>query len=204
MVPGAIDKQDCLPHCGATIAKPAPLIIAFRVLAVLGALVWYTEENPPETGEPKPEIVSVEEDDIVRVTISRPRKDTITLQRGEDGEWRFGEPYTFPVGESPVNTMISNLASMNADRLVDEHVRNWAPYGLNGAGELEVSAVVKQEQPGEDEEGEKEAEAITAKVAAEFRKKHPELFARTVRTRFEFGGFSTAWPDLPPLASPEG
>ena len=48
--------------------------------------------------------------------------------------------------------MISNLASMNADRLVDEQVRNWAPYGLDGAGTLEVSAVVKQEQPGEDEE----------------------------------------------------
>ena len=159
---GAIDKQDCLSHFGATIVKPAPLIIAFGILAVLGALVWYTEENPPETGEPKPEIISVDEDDIVRVTISRPRKDTITLQRGEDGEWQFGEPYTFPVGESPVNTMISNLASMNADRLVDEHVRNWAPYGLNGAGELEVSAVVKQEQPGDDKEGEKEAEEEAA------------------------------------------
>ena len=154
----AMDRQECLSHFGATIVKPAPLIIAFGILAVLVALVWYTEENPPETGEQKPEIISVEEDDIVRVTISRPRKDTITLQRGEDGEWHFGEPYTFPVGESPVNTMISNLASMNADRLVDEQVRNWAPYGLDGAGELEVSAVVKQEQPGDDKEGEKEAE----------------------------------------------
>ena len=103
-------------------------------------------------------IISVEEDDIVRVTISRPRKDAITLERGEDGEWRFGEPYTFPVGESPVNTMISNLASMKADRLVDEQVRNWGPYGLDGAGALEVSAVVKQEQPGEDEEGKKKGE----------------------------------------------
>ncbi len=138
--------------------KPAPLVIAFVVLAVLVALVWYTEENPPETGEQKPEIISVEEDDIVRVTISRPRKDAITLERGEDGEWRFGEPYTFPVGESPVNTMISNLASMNADRLVDQQVRNWAPYGLDGAGALEVTAVVKQEQPGDGEEDEKEAE----------------------------------------------
>ncbi len=138
--------------------KPAPLIIAFVVLAVLGALVWYTEKNPPETGEQKPEIISVEEDDIVRVTISRPRKDAITLERGEDGEWRFGEPYTFPVGESPVNTMISNLASMKADRLIDEQVRNWAPYGIDGAGALEVTAVVKQEQPGDGEEDEKEAE----------------------------------------------
>ena len=137
--------------------KLVKLLIAVGIFAVLGALVWYTEENPPETGEQKPEIISVEADDIVRVTISRPRKDAITLERGEDGEWQFGEPYTFPVGESPVNTMISNLASMNADRLVDEQVRNWAPYGLDGAGTLEVSAVVKQEQPGEDEEGEKEA-----------------------------------------------
>ena len=138
--------------------KLVKLLIAVGILAVLGTLVWYTEKNPPETGEPKPEIVSVEEDDIVRVTISRPDKDPITLQRGEDGEWQFGEPYTFPVGESPVNTMISNLASMNADRLVDEQVRNWAPYGLNGTGTLEVSAVVKPERVGEDEEGEKEGE----------------------------------------------
>ena len=42
--------------------KLAPLIIAFGILAVLGALVWYTEENPPETGEQKPEIISVDED----------------------------------------------------------------------------------------------------------------------------------------------
>ena len=112
--------------------KPVKLLIAVGILAILGGLVWYTEKNPPETGEQKPEIISVDEDDIVRVTISRPRKDAITLQRGEDGEWQFGEPYTFPVGESPVNTMISNLASMNADRLVDEQVRNWAPYGLDG------------------------------------------------------------------------
>ena len=138
--------------------KPVPLLIAVGILAILGGLVWYTEENPPETGEEKPEIVSFEEDDIVEVTISRPDKEPITLRRGEDDEWRFGGVYTFPADESTVKTMVSNLASMNADRVVEEQVRNWGRYGLDGAGTLEVSAEVKQEQAGEDEEGEKEAE----------------------------------------------
>ena len=138
--------------------KPVPLLIAVGILAILGGLVWYTEENPPETGEEKPEIVSLEEDDIVEVTISRPDKDPITLRRDEDDEWQFGEVYTFPADESTVKMMVSNLASMNADRVVEEQVRNWGRYGLDGEGTLEVRAEVEQEQAGEDEEGEKETE----------------------------------------------
>lgn len=136
--------------------KSASLLIAVGVLLVLGFLVWYAEENPPETGEEKPKIISVEENDIVEVTISRPNTDSITLQRGRNNEWQFDFRHTFPPEDSTIKAMVSSLAKMNADRVVEEQVQNWTPYGLDGSGTLEVNAVASEEQLGLEKESAEE------------------------------------------------
>ncbi len=128
--------------------KPMPLMIALGVLVILGGLVYYTEENPPSSGDEKTPIVDVEQDSIQKVIVTRPDKDPIELQRGEDDEWTFGEPLTIPADQSSVNSMVSSLASMDSDRVVEENVVNWEPYGLTGQGTAQVEAVVEE---GEDE-----------------------------------------------------
>ena len=129
-----------------------PLMIALGVLVILGGLVYYTEENPPSSGDEKTPIVDVEEDSIQKVIVTRPDKDPIELRRGEDDEWTFGEPLTIPVDEFSVNSMVSSLASMNSDRVVEENVVNWEPYGLSGQGTLQVEAEVEAVvEEGEDE-----------------------------------------------------
>ncbi len=124
--------------------KPMPLLIAVGVLAILGGLVYYTEENPPSSGDDKTPIVDVEEDSIQKVIVTRPDKDPIVLERGEDDKWNFGAPLTAPADQFSINSMVSSLASMNSDRVVEENVINWAPYGLTGQGTAQVEAVVEE------------------------------------------------------------
>ena len=125
-----------------------PLLIAMGVLAILGGLVYYTEENPPASGDEKTPIVDVEEDSIQKVIVTRPDKDPIELQRGEDDKWAFSEPLTIPADQFSVNSIVTSLASMDSDRVVEENVVNWEPYGLTGQGTAQVEAVVEE---GEDD-----------------------------------------------------
>ena len=91
--------------------NPKSLLIAVGILAVLGGAVYYTKENPP-TGEENPKIVSVEKDQVQELTISRPGKDAITLQRGEGDKWKFGPPVTIPADSSSIGFMADSAASL--------------------------------------------------------------------------------------------
>ena len=111
--------------------KANPLVIAVPVLAVLGGLVYYTNENPPVEDDDTVSIIDVEEDDVRQAKVVKPDGETITVVRGEDDEWGFGPPLTIPADDSAIGLMITNLASMDADRLVEEQITDWAPFGLS-------------------------------------------------------------------------
>ena len=122
--------------------KPLPLLIALAVLAILGGLVFYTEENPPASDDAKTPIVEVKQDSIQKLTVTRPQKDPIVLERGEDNKWNFGGSLTVPADQSAVKSLISSMASMKSDRVVEENIINWAPFGLTGQGTVQVDAEV--------------------------------------------------------------
>ena len=125
--------------------KPVTLLIALGVLVSLGGFVYYTEENPPASDDDKTPIVDVEEDSIQKITVTQADKDPIVVERGESDEWNFGGSLTMPVDQSSVNSIASSLSSMDSDRVVEENVVNWAPYGLTGGGTVQVEAEVKAE-----------------------------------------------------------
>jgi hypothetical protein len=111
--------------------NPKTLIIAVGILAILGGAVYYTKENPPPSGEEKPKLVSAEKDQVQELTITRPGKDPITVQRGEDNKWTFAPPLTIPADSSSVGFMADSAATLEADRVVEENVTDWKPYGLD-------------------------------------------------------------------------
>ncbi len=128
--------------------KANPLLVAVVVLAVLGGAVWYTRENPPPTDDDAPTIVKVEEDSIEEVTVTRAGHDTVTVVRGDDDAWDFGEGIDIPGDSSSIGFMITSLASLNADRIVSENVLDWSPYELDRPG-LQVSYKLKDAPGGE-------------------------------------------------------
>ncbi len=127
--------------------KANPLLIAVVVLAALGGLAYYTSENPPEPESDTVSMIDVEEADIRQVAVVKPGGETITVERGDDDAWKFGGGLNVPADDSAIGLMVGNLASMNADRVVQEETANWAPYGLEGDGALRVTMTPKEGDP---------------------------------------------------------
>ena len=117
-----------------------PLVIALLVLVVLGGAVWYTNQNPPQPEDDDAiSLVDVEDDQVAEVTITRPGLEPITVTRA-DGEkaWKFGGGLDFPADDAAVGLMVTNLAGMDADRVVNEETTDWSTYGLEGDGAVAV------------------------------------------------------------------
>ena len=128
--------------------KANPLVIATVLLALLGGAVYYTKENPPADEDAKPTLVDVEDETITEVTVRKAGQEPITVVRGEDEKWNFGGSLSaVPADDSSIGLMITNLASMDADRVVEEQASDWTPYGLVGNGELSVDVKFKEGEP---------------------------------------------------------
>ena len=112
--------------------SPVRLLIALFILVGLAAAVWYSEKHPPQ---PKSDIktekvISVAEDQLRRIQITRPSGDPLALEKGEDGKWRITQPKAYKADESSASSMVSNLTSLNADQVVAEKNTDWKTYGL--------------------------------------------------------------------------
>ncbi len=126
--------------------NPIRLLIAVGVLAVLAGLVYWSEENPPASDDAKTPIVELEADDVRALTVERPGQETIAVERGEDDAWKFAAPLTIPADDSAVSLLLNNITPMNSDRVVDEEVADWRPYGLEGeAWSLRVDVTAKKD-----------------------------------------------------------
>ncbi len=127
--------------------NPMRLLIAVGVLAVLAGLVYWSEENPPAADDDTTPIVELAADDVQAVTVERPGHDTIAVQRGEGDKWTFAPPLTIPADDSSVALLLNNLTPMNADRVVEQEVTDWRPYGLEGeAWALRVDVKAKKDE----------------------------------------------------------
>jgi hypothetical protein len=111
--------------------NPKSLLIAVGILAILGGAVYYTKENPPSNDDDNPKIVSVDKEKVQELTISRPGHDPLTVQRGDDKKWKFGPPLTIPADSNSVGFMADSAASLEAERVVEENIPDWKPYGLD-------------------------------------------------------------------------
>ena len=112
--------------------NPTRLLIAVGVFAILAGLIYWSEKNPPVLDDERTPIVELERDDVQAVTVERPGHDTIAVQRGDGDAWTFAPPLSIPADDSSVGLLLNNLTPMNADRVVEEEVTDWRPYGLEG------------------------------------------------------------------------
>ena len=130
--------------------NPTRLLIAVGVLAALGGLVYWSEENPPASDDEKTPVIALETEDIRALTIERPGHDKIAVVRGEDGEWRFPPPLGMPANESSVGLLLNQLTPMNSDRVVQEETADWRPFGVEGdAWSMRVEVKAKKENEDE-------------------------------------------------------
>ncbi len=112
--------------------KPLRLLIAVVILGGLGVAIWYSEKHPPQPkSEVKTEkVLTLKEDEFKKIQITRPGGEGLALEKADDGKWRITQPKAYKADESSVSSMVSNLTSLNADRVVEEKASDWASYGL--------------------------------------------------------------------------
>ena len=116
--------------------KVRGLLIAAVVLAGLSGLLYWSnqrekaKENEPDPNAP-PKIIDVEEDQLARIEIRQEGEEPVVLEKGEDGEWKITAPEELRADESTVDSLVSTLADLDSNRLVEENSADLAPFGLD-------------------------------------------------------------------------
>jgi hypothetical protein len=112
--------------------KPNGLIVAAAVLAVLGGLVWWSNKKQASTAkapEGGPKILSIADDQFQQIRIKKLTDEVQELKR-VNGKWEMTAPQQLPADPDTAGSIVSTLASLNADELVDEKAQDLKTYGL--------------------------------------------------------------------------
>jgi Domain of unknown function (DUF4340) len=126
------------------------LAIAGIVLAALtGALYWSNHHKPAETTaastDTPPKILTLNEGDISKIDLKRKGGDEVVLAKNGSGKWQITAPNSLEADQSAVSGVISTLASLNSERLVEDKASNLNQYGLS-APVLEAAVTEKANQ----------------------------------------------------------
>jgi len=110
---------------------PKRLIIgAVLLLGLSGALWWSNkqEPKPPASAEEAPKVLEIPQDQIARIEIRRMGSEPVVLVKGAN--WTIDAPVKLPADGDAMNGMAASLAVLSSERLVDDKVTDFAPYGL--------------------------------------------------------------------------
>jgi len=109
------------------------LVLAAAVLLILGGVLYWSEHRKtPETpaSTDTPAILKVDPASIASLSVKAKGAEPITLLQAGTGQWRITAPGDYPADGSAVTGMLSALAPLTAQRVVDDHATNLAQFGL--------------------------------------------------------------------------
>jgi len=123
--------------------KSGGLITALGVLVVLGGLVWWFNKHPTANTAsktpPAPKLISVDAKQIDDIVLAKTGSDPVELAKLADS-WTIAKPTPMPADQDAVGMLTSTLATLNADRLIDDHPASLNDFGLaNPAVEVDVT-----------------------------------------------------------------
>jgi hypothetical protein len=125
--------------------KSGGLITALGILVVLGGLVWWTNKHPTADTASKtpaaPKLISVDQKQIDGIVLAKSGSDPIELAKLADS-WTIVKPSAMPADQDAVGMLTGTLATLNADRLIDEHPANLNEFGLTNPS-VEVDVTLK-------------------------------------------------------------
>jgi hypothetical protein len=118
--------------------KLRDLVIATAVLAVLlGVLYWSNHHKPSEDTDVKASadapvnILSLNQVDIIRLTIHHKDLPQLDLSRNGSGVWQITVPKALAADQETVSGVLSTLSSLRAERLIEDKASDLATYGLS-------------------------------------------------------------------------
>ncbi len=109
------------------------LIIATVLLAVLAGVVWWSNKNKKDeaadsaTGVTK--LLTLTQGDITKVEIRHRDGETTRVER-DASAWKITSPEALPADAEAITALVSAVATLNADKVVDEKPSELASFGL--------------------------------------------------------------------------
>jgi hypothetical protein len=120
---------------GSTM-KIRGLIVAALVFLVLAGILYWSEHHKPgeivakaSAGAP-PAILKLDSSAITRLDIEKKDAAPIVLAKAESGTWRITGPQPFSADQTVISGILTTLASLNAERLVEDKATDLQQYGL--------------------------------------------------------------------------
>jgi Domain of unknown function (DUF4340) len=105
------------------------------VVAVGLGAYWYFVESKREPGDTKKNekvFAGVESDKIDRLTVKSEKGETSTVEKKSD-KWHLTQPVAVDADPGELSGITTNLASLEAQRVVDEQATDFKQYGLDPA-----------------------------------------------------------------------
>jgi hypothetical protein len=107
------------------------LVLLAVLFGLLGYIYFYEMKRPDPTGqtEQKQKVFTVEPDKIEEVRVQSSSGERTTLKK-VDSVWNIVEPMQTKADEAEMTGIVTNLASLEVQRIVDEAPADIAQYGL--------------------------------------------------------------------------
>jgi hypothetical protein len=127
------------------------LLIAALALAGLGGLVWWSnkaeqaKKDQPAADAP-PRIIDIAEDTIARLEIRKKGGAAVVLEKPADGPWKLTAPQAWATDQSTVQSLVSAVAKLDSNRLVEEKPADLGAFGLKEP-QLEIIVTRRQGEP---------------------------------------------------------
>jgi len=147
------------------------LLIAVVVLAGLGAAVYWTGKSgnkaQDKTSAESPKLISIPQDQIQKIRIERSGEPPVVLDK-KGGAWAIVAPKPLGADQDAVSSLVSALATVKSDRLIEQKASDLAQYGLL-VPMLKVTATTKDGKTHELEFGDDTptSSGVFAKIAGD-------------------------------------
>ena len=114
--------------------KPKGLLIAVVLLAVLGGVTWWSNKNQADKAKAPADattkLLTISDDQFQEIKIKKVTDEVLSLKR-ENGKWQMTAPKPMAADQDAAGSMVSALANLNADKVVEEKATDLKPYGLD-------------------------------------------------------------------------
>src|SRR5690554_1995902 len=99
------------------------------ILAGLGGYIYFVDSERPAAGvEVKDKVFTLEADSLREIRVTSDGE-TSVLSKSDDG-WKLTEPVDADADATEASSLVTNLASVEINRVLEENASDLEPYGL--------------------------------------------------------------------------
>jgi len=133
--------------------KTGGLYISLAVLVILGGTLYWSNHHKPSdetakaSADAPPAILKLDQGSIDKLEVKKKESQPVVLTKTGSGDWKITAPQPLRADQSAVSGILSEVSSLNSERLLDDKASNLARYGLDQpALELDLTEKGNQSQ----------------------------------------------------------